>query len=96
MICLRCGYCCQALHVVIVDDPEKGLKKDNLKAINCLKERCQHLRGDKPGEFSCAIHNKKWYKKTPCARHGQIERSEDTPCRMGEYTMKKETRCSNI
>ena len=77
--------------VVIVDDPDKGPVEGNLKAIGLHgSERCQHLRGDKPGEFSCAVHGKKWYKKTPCFSHGQIEQSKDAVCRMGEYLLKKE------
>jgi hypothetical protein len=90
MICLRCGYCCQNLCVVIVDDPEKGVDPENLKAIGFKgPERCQHLVGDKPGEYSCAVHDRKWYKETPCASHGQIERSPTDECRMGQYILKK-------
>jgi hypothetical protein len=47
---------------------------------------CKHLKGDKPGEYSCALHDMKWYKKTPCFSHGQIERG-NTNCRMGEYVL---------
>jgi hypothetical protein len=90
MICLRCGYCCNTSFVIIVDDPEKGIVEDNLIAQNGLESRCKHLIGDKPGEYSCAIHDKKWYKKTPCFSHGQIERSKDTPCRIGKYLLEKE------
>jgi len=86
MNCLRCGYCCQAYAVVIVLDPSKGIQNDNLKAINLLKEPCPHLQGDTPGEYSCAIHNEKWYPETPCANHGQIERG-NTDCRMGTYRL---------
>ena len=88
MICLRCGYCCLTPMVVIVDDPKKGIQEGNLKAINCLKERCPHLQGKEAGHYSCAIHDKPWYKKTPCAIHGQIERGNQN-CRMGEYQLKK-------
>ena len=28
MICLRCGYCCENLAVIIVDDPNKGICED--------------------------------------------------------------------
>ena len=74
-----------------MDDPDKGPVEGNLKAIGQHgMERCQHLMGNKPGEFSCAIHNKKWYKDTPCFQHGQIERSKDDVCRMGEYIIKQE------
>lgn len=87
MICLRCGYCCTNSVVVIVDDPKKGIREDNLK-VKHSGERCQHMRGNKVGEYSCSIHNEKWYKKTPCAQHGQIE-SCNSDCRMGAFILKK-------
>ena len=89
MKCIRCGYCCQNSWVVIVDDPAKGPVEGNFKVVGQNgSERCQHLRGDKPGKFSCAIHTKKWYKKTPCFAHGQIEQSKNDVCRMGKYLLK--------
>ena len=88
MICLRCGYCCLTSLVVIVNDPKKGPIEGNLKAINCLEERCPHLCGNKVGRYSCAIHEKRWYKKTPCFNHGQIE-SGNQNCRMGEHLLAK-------
>ena len=90
MKCLRCGYCCQTLAVVIVVDPQKGIQEDNLTVIGENgRERCPHLRGECPGEFSCAIHNEPWYDETPCFSHGQIEKSPDTECRMGRYLLDK-------
>ena len=88
MICLRCGYCCHVSTVVIVDDPDKGIHEDNLIAVNLLEEgSCKHLRGDTPGQFSCAIHDKSWYSRTPCFEHGQIESNPDCECRMGRYIL---------
>lgn len=89
MICLRCGHCCFQYAVVIVDDPAKGIVDTNLRTKSEPGERCPHIRGDKPGEYSCAIHDKPWYCDTPCASHGQIERSPDTPCRLGEFLLEK-------
>lgn len=87
MICLRCGHCCTNCMVVIVDDPEKGLKEDNL--IGHLGDSpCKHLLGDGPGNHSCAIHHYRWYKKTPCYSHGQIEQSPNCNCRLGEFILK--------
>lgn len=86
MKCLFCGYCCVKHDVVIVDDPRLGITEGNLK-VKRSNVRCQHLKGKKPGEFSCAIHAEPWYKKTPCFRHGQIERSVSDNCRMGDYLL---------
>ena len=76
------------LCVVIVKDPEKGIKRDNLM-VHEGKGRCPHLQGDKVGEYSCAVHKKPWYKKTPCFSHGQIERSKTDVCRMGAFQTKE-------
>ena len=86
MKCLRCGYCCHKYLVVIVDDPNKGIEEDNLIAHNG-DGPCKHLEGNKPGEYSCKLHNKKWYKETPCYSHGQIEKSPDSECRIGRYIL---------
>lgn len=93
MICLRCGQCCTTHWVVIVDDPDKGPVDDNLICREDGKP-CKHLLGDKMGEYSCAVHDKPWYKKTPCFSHGQIEQT-DSPCRLGEYLLNKEKEATN-
>ena len=74
--------------VVIVDNPDRPPYEDNIKGIGFNgPERCQHLRGDTPGKFSCAVHDKPWYPDTPCFEYGQIEQSPDDVCRMGEYIL---------
>lgn len=88
MICLKCGYCCKNCCVVIVDDPEKYITKDNLIIHNGQGIPCKHLNGSEPGKYSCNIHDKPWYKETPCFSHGQIERNVEDVCRMGEYVLK--------
>ena len=88
MLCVKCGYCCHRYMVVIIDDPEKGFNEDNF-IVHEGDGPCKHLRGDKPGEYSCAVHDYPWYKRTPCFSHGQIEVSKDCVCRMGEYLLKK-------
>ena len=90
MICLRCGYCCKNLFVIIVDDPQKGIVDGNLIEHLGRGVSCKHLKGKNPGEYFCAIHNEEWYKETPCARHGQIEKKIDTPCRMGKFLLRGE------
>lgn len=86
MKCLRCGYCCIHLEVIIVDDPKLGPVENNLISKH-TGERCKHLRGDKPGEHSCVIHNEPWYDETPCAQFTQIEK-KNTNCRLGEHFTK--------
>lgn len=74
--------------VVIVDDPEKGIDIDNLKARKG-DTPCQHLEGTEPGQFFCKLHDYPWYDETPCSEYGQIEQ-KNTNCRMGEYILKTE------
>ena len=91
MKCLRCGYCCKNLFVVVVDDPKKGLTKNNFICyIGDGNNKCKHLKGNKPGEYSCAIHNELWYKNTPCFDYTQIENSENDDCRIGKHIMKRQ------
>ena len=87
MKCLRCGYCCKQLLVTIVDDPEKPPTKDNLVVYEGDGSGCKHLRGFEPGKHWCAVHDKEWYKHTPCYRHNQIERNPDEPCRVGKRVL---------
>ena len=95
MRCLRCGYCCKHYYVIIVDDPDKGLCQDNLKFHKGDGTPCQHLRGNKPGEIASAIHERSWYKDTPCFAHGQIESNINEPCRVGTYIIERITKDEN-
>ena len=89
MKCLRCGYCCKVSMVVIIDNPEGPFNESNVITCNLLEDGpCKHLCGNKPGEYACKIHDKSWYKKTPCFSHGQIESSITDNCRLGEYFLK--------
>jgi hypothetical protein len=70
--------------VVIVDDPDRGPEQDNLKAVGFKgPERCQHLRGDAPGEYSCAVHDREWFSETPCAAYQS--HWPERPCPMGRH-----------
>lgn len=90
MICVRCGFCCTTYMVVIIDDPSLGPVENNLRGIGFNgPERCPHLVGDEPGSYSCAVHDQPWYPETPCASYGQIEHSEDKPCRIGTHILSK-------
>ena len=90
MKCLRCGYCCIQYAVVIIDVPELGYDENNAK-FKPSGQRCQHLVGDEPGKFSCAIHNESRYTETPCYEFTQTEIHPDTPCRVGEYVLNGHT-----
>jgi hypothetical protein len=74
--------------VPIVDNPKLGLKESNIVIHEGNGDPCKHLTGDKPGNYQCAIHNHKFYKKTPCFSHSQIEHG-NTNCRLGEYILKR-------
>ena len=88
MKCIRCGYCCIAYVVVIVDNPDLGIIESNL-IVKDSGVKCQHLIGEDIGEYSCAIHDREWYEDTPCFQHGQVERDVTSVCRMGEYVSNK-------
>jgi len=88
MKCLRCGYCCINLFVAIVKDPELGIKEGNIISHEGKGKPCIHLRGSNPGEYSCAIHDQKWYKKTPCFQYDQIGK-KNSDCRTGRYILTK-------
>jgi hypothetical protein len=98
MICLRCGYCCINLSVVIIH-PDHIQKDLNLKEIfydlpeEALifkpdGELCPHLVFEDKKAI-CKIHHFDWFKDTPCHQHTQIEQSKDCNCRMGEYLSKE-------
>jgi len=83
VVCLRCGYCCKYLSVVVVVDPERGLIEDNLLFHKGNGKRCKHLEGNKPGKYRCKVHDCPWYVDSPCSRHGQLEKGNSN-CRIGE------------
>jgi hypothetical protein len=83
MECLRSGYCCIHYDVVIVDDPYLGIVENNLK-IKPAGTRCQHLIGNEPGHYECAIHSKDYYEQTPCFQHTQIGKGS---CRIGVHAL---------
>ena len=99
MICLRCGYCCKRLSVVIVKDPDKPPSEDNLTVFNGginpetgefdNNTRCPHLRGDKVGEYWCVCHDKPWFKQTPCAAYQS--HWPEKKCRMGVFLTSKQS-----
>jgi hypothetical protein len=88
MKCLRCGHCCINYAVVILDNPALPLTETNVR-FKPGGERCPHLRGDAPGDYSCAVHDHPQYQETPCFDFGQIEKSPEDPCRMGMYVLQQ-------
>lgn len=85
MNCLRCGHCCIHYDVIILIDPDKGLVTENT-AHKPTGEKCMHLLGDSPGNYSCGIHDHPIYAETPCAAFTQIEHG-NTDCRIGVYVL---------
>jgi len=73
--------------IPIVNDPEKEINEANLLCLDG-SQRCPHLKGTKPGEYSCSIHHYDWFKETPCGQYGQIEQ-RDSDCRTGSYKLKR-------
>lgn len=91
MICQRCGYCCIEYDVIIVSPKVSHLKriqwnKDASFQHKPTGENCPHLSFERR-KAVCALHDKPWYGKTPCARHGQIEQSPKDKCRMGVHML---------
>lgn len=72
--------------VVILLDGDKPPGPGNVEARRGDGTPCRHLRCDEHGKCSCAIHGGRYYKQTPCFRHGQIERG-NTECRLGRYIL---------
>ena len=70
--CIRCGYCCKYLSVIIVDNPKKGIIEYNVIFHEGNGKECKHLKKLKNNTYKCMIHHYKWYKKTPCYKHTQI------------------------
>ena len=85
MKCLRCGYCCIRIEVIIVNNPVLGIVDDNLMAKH-TGQSCPHLTGKVSGEYSCAIHDEDWYKDTPCFSHTQIG-LDSAVCRTGKFLL---------
>jgi hypothetical protein len=77
------------LWAIVIKDSEGELVEGNLLAIGLGgPERCPHLRGDKVGEYSCAVHEKPWFKKMGCAEYQS--HWPDQKCRLGEFLVKEE------
>jgi len=89
MICLRCGYCCHKLSVMIINDPRIGVSEGNIIFHEGNGERCKHLIGNRIGDFSCVLHEYMWYQETPCYQYSQIEQ-KNSYCRIGKAILKGE------
>lgn len=92
MKCLHCGYCCIEYVVVIVNpkyvDTEIDFDnpvEDDVFICKNSNEPCPYLKL-KDTKYYCSIHNKPWYKYTPCFQFAQIE-SSDSSCRMGTHIL---------
>lgn len=78
MICLRCSYCCIMYDVIV---PLSGTQA----AYKPAGKRCWNLAFVEEKAI-CKIHNKSFYKNSPCSQHTQIE-ERSTACRTGVYML---------
>lgn len=95
MRCLRCGYCCLYMDVIIIN-PEKiseggevDFEDESSYMHKPSQVRCPHLIF-KDGDAVCKVHHLPWFKRTPCADFTQIESSETDLCRLGTYWRNRE------
>jgi len=86
MKCLRSGYCCIQYDVIILINPDKGANDENV-IHKKSGEKCPHLIGKGPGDYSCAIHDHPEYLFTPCYQFGQVEQKVTDVCRLGEHVL---------
>ena len=98
MKCLNCGYCCIELDVIIINPKFiEEVTEENFYELT-EEKYFSHKKFDKPcpylkfinGKYSCSIHDKEWYKFTPCYEYDQISSSVKDPCRTGNQ-IEKET-----
>ena len=90
IICLKCGWCCINLDIIIVSPKyiDYDLDFDSNDIINYLEikksgDRCPHLSDNN----ECMIHSKPWYNLTPCYEYTQIP--DNTECRRGIFEINK-------
>ncbi len=93
IICLRCGQCCIVSLVAIIKpeciDDVLDFESETIldKIMHKPDGPCPHLEWN-DNKAICKIHDKPWYKKTPCYSHNQIP--DNTKCRTGLYFSKPE------
>jgi hypothetical protein len=89
MKCLRCGYCCCFLDVVIISpsaiqsDGSVDFENEHNYQYKPTNVECPHLKW-KDESAVCGIHHFPWFIETPCYSYTQIG-LEDSPCRTGKY-----------
>ncbi len=89
MICLRCGFCCNHLDVMIINPrsirPDGTIDPGDQNSMigKPNGRKCPHLAY--LGEVAvCTIHDLSCYRGTPCDRFDQFG-PEDTVCVLGGY-----------
>ncbi|HOT06875.1 MAG: hypothetical protein A4E45_00592 [Methanosaeta sp. PtaB.Bin039] len=89
MICLRCGYCCDHLDVMIVDprairaDGTIDPQRTSAMVSKPSDTRCPHLEF-RDGMAACTIHELACYQGSPCQLFVQFG-PEDDICILGGY-----------
>ncbi len=96
MICLRCGFCCIPYMMPIPTNPDNKYGKDYPQVdadIKTTKDKfcfflCPYMiiHDQDNLKCSCQIHEKEWFKYTPCGRWTQLENNND-PCRLGQLVL---------
>lgn len=87
MNCLRCGYCCVAYPVGIIDVRQWNGIPYFTGVLKLGDKECQWLGWDSENA-SCTVHEVGYYEETPCFSHGQIG-LPGADCRMGAYLRKE-------
>ena len=94
MKCIRCGYCCFHLDVIIIkpeyidDFNPNDIELEHKVMHKKCGENCPHLKIDNNSlKTTCTVHQKDWYSSTPCYSH-YVMGDENKPCRVGEYYLK--------
>jgi hypothetical protein len=89
VICLRCGYCCVNLDVMIVNSesilPDGTLDPRHPEPLVSKPQgtNCPHLEFVE-GKATCKVHSLPCYRETPCDQFEQFGCADDI-CVLGSY-----------
>jgi hypothetical protein len=90
--CQRCGYCCITSLIVVISPEYSHLdnidfenqNKNILMCVDNIDSFCPHLSWDDSiDKASCSVHDKEWFKNTPCYQYCQ------DGCNIGTYAISR-------